>query len=174
MDQDRIAKLSEGQREVLRMVNRHMETKEIARSLGISPDGVTQRIKTAMRILGVNKRRDAALLLAQTESLPSYPPLVHPPRDVAPISEPATIAASTGGERQHENRLSSRAMREDQTAFVAVAPFQEARLPLSIGGARPNDVGWLKRLAWIAAIMIGVALSFGALISGVETLARLV
>ena len=54
-----VARLSQGQRECLRMVYRHMETKEIARSLGISPDGVTQRIKTAMRILGVQRRRDA-------------------------------------------------------------------------------------------------------------------
>jgi DNA-directed RNA polymerase specialized sigma24 family protein len=52
MAQDRISRLSEGQRECLRMVYRHMETKEIARTLGISPDGVAQRIKTAMRILG--------------------------------------------------------------------------------------------------------------------------
>ena len=47
MNTDPVARLSEGQRECLRMVYRHLETKEIARSLGISPDGVTQRIKTA-------------------------------------------------------------------------------------------------------------------------------
>ena len=69
-----VARLSEGQRECLRMVYRHMETKEIARILGISPDGVTQRIKTAMRILGVQRRRDAAMILAQHEGTEPYPP----------------------------------------------------------------------------------------------------
>jgi hypothetical protein len=50
------------------MVNRRMETKEIARELGISPNGVNQRIKAAMRTLGVTKRRDAASLLALIEA----------------------------------------------------------------------------------------------------------
>ena len=68
-----VARLSEGQRECLRMVYRHMETKEIARILGISPDGVTQRIKTAMRILGVQRRRDAALILAKHEGTRALP-----------------------------------------------------------------------------------------------------
>jgi len=79
MSRDRVDKLTEGQREVLRRVNRHMETKEIARALGISPDGVNQRIKAAMRMLGVNKRRDAALILAEVEGQDMYQPLVYPP-----------------------------------------------------------------------------------------------
>ena len=70
MERNRVARLSEGQRACLRMVYRHMETKEIARILGISPDGVAQRIKTAMRILGVNRRRDAARILAEAEGAP--------------------------------------------------------------------------------------------------------
>ena len=55
------------------MVYRHMETKEIARVLGISPDGVTQRIKAAMRILDVNRRRDAALILHEAEAAELLP-----------------------------------------------------------------------------------------------------
>ena len=49
-------RLTEKQRECLRLVYAHKETKEIARILGLSPDGVNQRIKTAMRILGVLMR----------------------------------------------------------------------------------------------------------------------
>src|SRR4029078_7335502 len=67
MSRNHVARLTEGQRDVLRMFNRQMETREIARERGISPDGVNQRIKAAMRTLGVNKRRDAALLLAEVE-----------------------------------------------------------------------------------------------------------
>lgn len=172
MDQDLVARLSEGQRECLRMVYRHMETKEIARILGISPDGVTQRIKTAMRILGVNRRRDAALILAQYEGTEPYPPLVYPPRDIATAPDPATFAASTGGGRPSGS--SGEAMREEQAAFEAAPLAGRPALPLPIGGARPNDVGWMRRLAWIAGITIGIALAFGALISGVESLTRLI
>jgi len=165
-----VARLSEGQRECLRMVYRHMETKEIARILGISPDGVTQRIKTAMRILGVDRRRDAAHILAEAEGTDSYPPLVHPPRDIAIAPEPATFAPSTGG--NWHSGSSGEAMKEDQAVFRTELP--RSALPLPIGGARPDDVGMLKRLAWIAGIAIGTALAFGALISGVEALTRLI
>jgi DNA-binding CsgD family transcriptional regulator len=168
----RVARLSEGQRECLRMVYRHMETKEIARVLGISPDGVTQRIKAAMRILDVNRRRDAALILHEAEATGSYPSLVYPPRNIAFAPDPATFAASTEGGRHSGS--SGEAMREEQIAFEAMHLTRSPALPLPIGGARPNDVGILKRLAWIAGIAIGIALAFGALISGVEALTRLV
>lgn len=172
MDQDLVARLSEGQRECLRMVYRHMETKEIARKLGISPDGVTQRIKVAMRILGVSRRRDAALILAQHEGTEPYPSLVYPSRDIASAPDPATIGPSIEGGLHSGS--SGEAMREEQVAFVAAPLARSPALPLPIGGARPNDVGWGKRLAWIAGIAIGIALAFGALVSGVEALARLI
>lgn len=172
MVDDRVARLSEGQRECLRMVYRHMETKEIARVLGISPDGVTQRIKAAMRILGVSRRRDAAMILAQFEGTEPYPPLVYPSRDIALEPDPATFGPSTGNERP--SGFAGEAMREEQVAFEAAAPHPgRPALPFPLGGARPNDVGWMRRLAWIAGITIGIALAFGALVSGVEALARL-
>jgi DNA-binding CsgD family transcriptional regulator len=172
MDKDSVARLSEGQRECLRMVYRHMETKEIARVLGISPDGVTQRIKTAMRILGVDRRRDAALILAEAEGTKAYPPLVYPPRDIAMAPDPATFGPSTEGGWQSGS--SGEAMREDQAAFVAMPSSRGPALPLPIGGARPDDVGMWTRLAWIAGITIGIALAFGALVAGVEALTRLI
>lgn len=178
MGQDRISRLSEGQRECLRMVYRHMETKEIARTLGISPDGVAQRIKTAMRILGVHRRRDAARLLAEAEgaapegALP-YPPRVNPSWDIASVAEAPTIPLSIVGERQFHREPSGTGLREEQVAYEAAFPMPGPRLPLPLREARPNDVGWLRRLAWIAGIAIGGALAFGALAAGVEALARL-
>ena len=68
---DRVARLSEGQRECLRLVYRHMETKEIARILKLSPDGVTQRIKVAMRILASTGARMPALLAEAEKPQPT-------------------------------------------------------------------------------------------------------
>jgi len=172
MEQDPVARLSEGQRECLRMVYRHMETKEIARKLGISPDGVTQRIKAAMRILDVNRRKDAALILARAEGTESYPPLVYPPRDIAMAPEPAMFTASTEGGRQSGS--SAGVMREDQAAYWPEPSSRGRVLPLPIGRTRPDDLGLVGRLAWIAAITIGIALAFGALVAGVEGLIRLI
>jgi len=175
MDKDPVAKLSEGQRECLRMVYRHMETKEIARVLGISPDGVTQRIKTAMRILGVDRRRDAALILAEAEGTQSYPPQVYPSRDIAMAPNPTTFTASTENGRQQHGAVSVGAMREDQAVFETAPPLRSRgfRLPLPIWGGRPSDLSLLQRLGWIFAVMLMIALTFGVFLAGVEALSRL-
>lgn len=172
MNRDAVARLSEGQRQCLRMVYRHMETKEIARELGISPDGVTQRIKAAMRTLGVNRRREAALLLAQAEGPEVYPPLVYPPRDIEIASDPAMLGSSTEGARQREH--SGEALREEQAVFTTAIPSRSPTLPLAIGRTRPDDLGLLGRLTWIAVITIGIALAFGALVAGVQGLTQLI
>ncbi|HTU13120.1 MAG TPA: helix-turn-helix transcriptional regulator [Allosphingosinicella sp.] len=175
MSRDRIARLTDGQRDVLRMVDRHMETKEIARALGISPDGVNQRIKAAMRILGVNKRRDAARLLADAEGEERYQPLVYPSRDIEPDPDPGRLAPSAERERD-PYPLPVGAMREPQAAFeVAPQPLRPKRfrLPLPIWGGRPGDLNAVQRLTWIFAVMLAIALAFGVFLAGMEALSRL-
>jgi DNA-binding CsgD family transcriptional regulator len=171
MSADRIERLTDKQRECLRMVYRHMETKEIARVLGLSPDGVTQRIKTAMKTLGVDRRRDAARILAEAEGLAPYPRQVYTSRDIASPPELAMLAPSIEGEWQSGSP--GEGVREDQAAFLVAPQARRTALPLPIGGARPNDLDWLKRLAWIAGIAIGIALAFGGLVGGVDALSRL-
>lgn len=174
MSRNLVDRLNEGQREVLRRVNRHMETKEIARELGISPDGVNQRIKTAMRMLGVNKRRDAALLLAQAEGQDPYQPLVYPPRDIASAADPGTFGSSTENGRE-DGPASIGAMREEQAVFEAVPQLrpQRLQLPLPVRGGRPGDLNALQRLGWIFGMMLMIAFAFGVFLAGMEALSRL-
>ncbi|HYD11325.1 MAG TPA: helix-turn-helix transcriptional regulator [Allosphingosinicella sp.] len=174
MSRDRVARLTEGQRAVLRMVDRHLETKEIARALGISPDGVNQRIKAAMRTLGVNKRRDAALMLAETEAPDAYQPQVYPPRDIADGSGSATFGLSTEG-GQGSGPLPAGAMREEQAAFAAAPSLRprRLRLPLPVRGGRPDDLNALQRLGWIFGTMLLIAFAFGVFLAGMEALSRL-
>ena len=143
MDSQRLARLTEQQRVCLRLVYAHMTSKEIAPHLGIEPGSVDQHIKTAMRILGVGDRRAAAKMLAEYEG-------------------------SSGGAPSAGVR-----MQEEQMAFQAAPPRLEPILPLPFEGLRPTYVGWMKRLAWIAAIAIGCALSFAALIAAAEAFTRL-
>lgn len=174
MSRNRVARLTEGQRDVLRMVNRHMETKEIARALGISPDGVNQRIKTAMRTLGVNKRRDAALLLAGAEDIEAYQPQVHQPLDIVPGPVSATFPLSTES-GQEPGPAAIGVMREEQAAFEAGPQLRQRRfrLPLPVRGGRPDDLNALQRLGWIFGAMLLIALAFGVFLAGMEALSRL-
>ena len=63
---DRVARLSPGQLDCLRLVDQHLSSKEIATELKISPHTVDQRIRGALHILGVERRTQAARLVART------------------------------------------------------------------------------------------------------------
>jgi DNA-binding CsgD family transcriptional regulator len=74
MDEHRLNRLTEKQRECLRLVYDHMSSKEIAKQLGVEPGTVDQYIKAAMRTLGVGERRAAARMLAEHEAAGSAAP----------------------------------------------------------------------------------------------------
>ena len=71
----RVAKLSPGQLDCLRLVDQHLSSKEIAAELKISPHTVDQRIRQALGILGVERRTQAARLVAQYSG--PYQRLIH-------------------------------------------------------------------------------------------------
>ena len=52
--------LTRKQHEAVELLSQHMTTKEIARSLGIAPTSVDQRLGIAMRKQGVSSRRELA------------------------------------------------------------------------------------------------------------------
>lgn len=61
--ESRIAGLTEGQRLCLMLVSEQRSSKEIARHLGISSHTVDQRMRAALKTLGVQQRAEAARLL---------------------------------------------------------------------------------------------------------------
>ncbi|HEY0414610.1 MAG TPA: helix-turn-helix transcriptional regulator [Allosphingosinicella sp.] len=178
MEQHRVRRLTEQQRACLRFVYAHMTSKEIAPRLGIEPGSVDQHIKAAMRVLGVGDRRTAARILADhearaaAESASPTQPLVYQPPEIAFDFDPAKFGPPIESGRHHSSGLSGVMMREEQAAFRIFSSGGAPTLPLPVG-TRPSDLNWVARLAWIAAIAIGVALAFGGLVSGVEALVRL-
>ena len=50
---ERVARLTPGQLDCLRLVDQHLNSKEIAAELGISPHTVDQRIRQSLATLGV-------------------------------------------------------------------------------------------------------------------------
>lgn len=145
MKTDRLSRLTDKQRECLRLVYAHMSSKEIAQQLGVEPGTVDQYVKAAMRTLGVSDRRAAARMLAEHE-----------------------------GDNLSVERSSKIKLQEDQEDYNAGRPQREPLLPLPLEGLRPTNVGWRKRLLWIVLIAIGSALAFGALLAAAETFTRLI
>lgn len=172
MDRKRIARLTEQQRTCLRFVYRHMTSKEIAPLMGIEPGSVDQHIKAAMRVLGVGDRRSAARILAEYEAAEGFQPLVYQPPEIVLPPDSSTFGPPIESGWQPSG-LSGGAMREHQASFRVATPGGAPTLPLPIGTTRPGDLNWVTRLAWIAAIAIGVAIAFGALVSAIEALGRL-
>ena len=195
---DRVVQLTDGQRDCLRLVYAHMTSKDIARALGVSPHTVDMRLRTAMKTLGVASRIEAARALADAEgSADGYQPLVYQASEVAgaPASWTLGAPASTTSDEyatQHSDPRFSPGF--DPSAggpprsAGASLPFSDAN---SITRGRQGERGheaplagslpWgsrntLKpgiRLAWIAAIAIGSALGFGAILGALEALNKL-
>lgn len=175
MHTERLAKLTEKQRICLRLVYQHRSSKEIARELGIGSDAVDQRLKTAMRRLGVESRVEAARLLVMHEGPTPYQPFVYQTPDVVPDRVSPSPARANTGARSGTEPLGI-AVREEQAAFSAALPWQTSgllSLPLPLAGGRRNGLGAWQRIGWIIAIAIGTAVAFGALLSGLEALAQL-
>ena len=166
-----INKLTAGQLEVLRLVDQHLSSKEIAARLGISPHTVDQRIRNAIRILGVARRQDAARLVAQAEP---YQRLIHQ----APHLDPEPIRAEEDGAISFQIRHADRAegIGVDgnlDTEQRALSPRSPLVLPWSTRSNPRNEMSIGQRLLWIVGIAIGASFSAGMYLAGLESLARM-
>lgn len=197
-----VGRLTDGQRDCLRLVYAHMTSKDIARALDISPHTVDMRLRTAMKTLGVASRIDAARALIDAEGgvdphQSPYQSLIYQAPDVAVAAATAKlrVPASTTSEEyatQYSNARFSPAFDPSvggpprpagaSLPFGGDTPFAEGRqgerglvVPLAVSlpwGSR-NTLSPGTRLAWIAAIAIGSALGFGAVLGALQALKTL-
>src|SRR5581483_1018835 len=99
----RVARLTAGQLDCLRLVDQHLSSKEIAAELGISPHTVDQRIRQSLQILGVERRAQAARIVAQYCG--PYQRLIHQ----TPYIEGAGAPGQPEGAVSHQIRHADRA-----------------------------------------------------------------
>ena len=170
-DAKRVARLNKGQLDCLRLVDQHLSSKEIAGELGISPHTVDQRIRQALQILGVERRAQAARLVAEHGG--AYQRLIHqsPYIPAEPQSGHPEAAVS------HQIRHADRAGEVGGAGFLTEqrpASFWPSLQPPFATRSHPrNEMSVGQRLFWIAAIAIGAAFSAGMYLAGLESLARL-
>ena len=169
---ERVAKLSEGQLDCLRLVAQHLSSKEIAVELGISPLTVDQRIRQALHTLGVSRRAQAARIVAQYGG--PYQRLIHQ----SPHIEAAALAGDPGGAISNQIRHAGRAgeawgSSSFKTEQRRALPWSSLQLPFATRSHPRNEMSVGLRLLWIMVIAMGAAFSAGMYLAGLESLARL-
>ena len=169
---DRVARLSPGQLDCLRLVDQHLSSKEIAGELKISPHTVDQRIRGALHILGVDRRTQAARLVAR--HCGPYQRLIHQ----SPYVEPEPSPVQPMGAVSHQIRHADRAGRVGSAGFITEqesANFRSSlQLPFATRSNPRNEMSVGQRLLWIVLIATGAAFSAGMYLAGLESLARLI
>ena len=167
----RIARLTPGQLDCLRLVDQHLSSKEIATELHISPHTVDQRIRQALGILGVERRTQAARIVASHQG--PYQRLIHQ----SPYIEQETGTSQPEAAVSHQIRHADRAGGTGGAGFLTEQrpdlPWSSLQLPFATRSNPRNEMSVGQRLFWIAGIAIGAAFSAGIYLAGLESLARL-
>ena len=151
----RFDRVTEPQRECLRLVLTRHNSKEIAQTLGVSPVTVDKRIGRAVATLGVGTRFEAARLLAAHEG-GTYQPLVYQPADIVPPAESDMIGVS-----------------EALSATDGSDAAQADWLPFRPKGGRYNTLTIWQRLLWIVTIPAALAVAVGMLGFGLSVVGRI-
>lgn len=158
-----IDKLTEKEREALRLVHRRLTSKEIAPLLGVRVDAVDARIKSATRKIGIPDRGKAALFLAENETQETYPRQVYQSPEIAAAPQKAKldlqVATSLKEERAPFTIDNAFAGGASTTSFAE----ENVRVQLSSG----------KRILIIAGVAIGTIVALGVLISALNGLVQL-
>ena len=169
--ESRIARLSSGQLDCLRLVDAHLSSKEIAAELAISPHTVDQRIRGALHILGVERRTQAARLVAQ--HCGPYQRLIHQSPHIGGDQPSDHSDAAVRLQIRHADRAGEDEGAGFRTEQRAVAFAPSLQLPFATRSHPRNEMSVGQRLFWIAMIAIGAAFSAGMYLAGLESLSRL-
>lgn len=165
---DLIAKLSDAQRECLRLVNLHLTSKEIAIQLDVSRHTVDQRIDLACKKLGVSTRKEAARLLAL------YDPIIYETSDIANMTADASAFPDLTYRETSSDGLADYTLRDAAKPLATQGFAKVERLPLPFPRKRgdANALSTQQRLIWTTVIFGAGILISGALIAALETLGR--
>ena len=168
----RVARLSRGQLDCLRLVDQHLSSKEIAAELKISPHTVDQRIRQALQILGVARRAQAARIVAQHGG--PYQRLIHQSPHIEGTEPGIHPDASVSKQIRHADRAGEVGGAGFLTEQRPASFWPSLQPPFATRSNPRNEMSVGQRLFWIVAIAIGAAFSAGMYLAGLESLARLV
>ena len=175
----RVLRVTEGQRACLRLVLEHKTSKEIALALGISPDTVDKRLKTAARTLCVQGRVAAAMMVREHDAAPeAYQRLVYQPPDLGPVPRTDEVEASTNRWSDHDAPVTTTEIRDTGPAVEwisaqirpdrAVHGSGRASFDIGVPWGALNTLRIQQRLTLILLISVLSALAFSSIVGSLE------
>ena len=173
---DRVARLSDGQRQCLTMVNQHLSSKEIALKLGISSHTVDQRVRLSLQILGVDKRGEAARMVASV--VPQYhdavyQQLIHQSPYIDAATAPSHQGEAVGQQIRQTGRAGETSLDGLDTEPRPTKRWASLPLPFATRSQPANVMSVGIRLLWIVLIGVSAAFSAGMYLAGLESLTRM-
>jgi DNA-binding CsgD family transcriptional regulator len=171
-----VARLSQGQIECLLLVDRHHSSKEIAVRLGISPHTVDQRIRGALEKLGVERRGEAARLVAAAISPEdeTYQRLIHQSPHIDHPTLPGHQDSTVRTQIRHADRAGEASPPGNLTEQSPAGSGSPLQLPFATRSHPSNEMSVGLRLVWIVLIAMGATFSAGMYLAGLESLSRMI
>jgi DNA-binding CsgD family transcriptional regulator len=168
---ERVGRLTPAQLDCLQLVDQHHNSKEIAAELGISSHTVDQRIRQALAILGVERRAQAARIVAQYSG--PYQRLIHQSPYIEGDARSGHPEAAVSIQIRHADRAGE--VREPGfiTEQRPVSFWPSLHPPFATRSNPRNEMSVGQRLFWVATIAIGAAFAAGMYLAGLESLARM-
>ncbi|WP_404710541.1 LuxR C-terminal-related transcriptional regulator [Sphingomonas sp. MMS24-J13] len=160
MTSDRLERLTEKEREALRLVPTHGTITAIAGELGISDSAVKLRFASAAKKLGVVGRHDAARLLLAEEGWPPYLNRTAPIGQVVPIAPLDASETHQTPDEGGEGTADNGSIDEPSIGHLVVQIADR----LGGRGARNRLSPW-QRVAFMFAVMILGLLLFSMLMA---------
>ena len=171
----RIARLTPGQLECLGLVFQHLNSKEIAGRLSISSHTVDQRVRQALHILGVERRSEAARMVAEAGLLPrEYQRLIHQPPHIDGSPDDRHQDGAVSHQIRHADRAGGTGSTGVTTEQTSVDRQSLLSLPFATRSQPRNEMSVGSRLLWIVIIAMGATFSAGMYLAGLESLSRMV
>jgi len=168
---ERVARLSRGQLECLLLVDQHLSSKEIAAELHISPHTVDQRIRGALQALGVERRTQAARIVARHQG--PYQRLIHQSPYIERTPPRGQSVGAVSHQIRHADRAGEAGNPDLNTEQRPGSTWSSLPLPFATRSHPRNEMSVGLRLLWIFLIATGAAFSAGMYLAGLESLARL-
>jgi DNA-binding CsgD family transcriptional regulator len=154
---DPIRRLTERNREVLRLWYEGKEAKEIARLFNVTHHAINEHLRTSRRALNVATSKEAAAILVEFERTGTYKGLVYKPQGVAVDHSPAMIGGSKDEAEQQPLAGRRDAVREEQMSYRARGLSRlRWKLPFDPEGRLDHELTPGEKLLWIALLALSI------------------